>query len=185
MPELPRVKRARFTRDLGMTPYAAQVLSQHPRIAAFFEEAVTLHGDPVKVGNFVQSEVLRDVTTHGLSADIPVTARQLAELLKLTQSGAISGKQAKEVFAKIARTSAMPADVVRELGMAQVIDEDAIVRACQKVLDANPKQVDGYRRGKTGLFGFFVGQVMKETRGSASPALVNATLQRLLSSASS
>ena len=75
MPELPKEKRARFVREMGLTPYAAGVLTAHPRVAAFFEEAATLHGDPVKVANFVQSEVLRDVATHGLLASIPVQRR--------------------------------------------------------------------------------------------------------------
>src|SRR4029079_11353037 len=104
MPELPAAKRARFVDQFSLTPYAAGVLTGHPRIAAFFEEAAMLHGDAVKVGNFVQAEVMRDVTTRGLSADIPVTARQLAALLKLVDEGDISGKQAKEVYAKIAKT---------------------------------------------------------------------------------
>src|SRR6185436_7060231 len=83
MPELPAAKRARFLEQFALTSYAAGVLTGHPRIAAFFEEAAMLHGDAVKVGNFVQAEVMRDVTTRGLAADIPVSARQLVALLKL------------------------------------------------------------------------------------------------------
>jgi aspartyl-tRNA(Asn)/glutamyl-tRNA(Gln) amidotransferase subunit B len=181
MPELPRAKRARFVHELGLTPYAAHVVTQHPRVAALFEEAALLHGDPVKVANFVQSEVMRDVSTHGLTADLPVTARQLAALLDLTRSGSISGKQAKEVYGLVARTDRVPADVVRELGMAQVTDESALKSVCEAVIAAFPKQADAFRGGKTSLFGFFVGQVMKETKGSASPPLVNDILKRLLS----
>src|SRR5205823_4541604 len=89
-PELPREKRRRFVADYKLTPYAAQIVTQHPRVAAFFEEAATLHGDPVRIANFVQSEVLRDVTTRGLSATIPVSARQLADLMKLVDDRKIS-----------------------------------------------------------------------------------------------
>ncbi|HEX8794928.1 MAG TPA: Asp-tRNA(Asn)/Glu-tRNA(Gln) amidotransferase subunit GatB, partial [Polyangiaceae bacterium] len=116
LPELPRDKRDRFVREMGLTPQAADVLTGHPRVAAFFEEAATLHGQPARVANFVQSEVLRDVTTHGLAATIPVTARQVAGLLRLVDAGTIRGKQAKEVYAKIVGSDRAPEDVVAELG---------------------------------------------------------------------
>lgn len=180
LPELPRAKRDRFVAELGLSPYAAGVLVTHPRVAAFFEEAATLHGDAVKVANFLQSEVLRDVTTRGLAADIPVSPAQLSGLLRLVDQGKISGKQAKELYAKLRGTSADPAALASELGMAQVTDPKAIEDACAKVIADNPKQVEQLRSGKAGLFGFFVGQVMKATRGSANPQLVNDTLKRLL-----
>jgi aspartyl-tRNA(Asn)/glutamyl-tRNA(Gln) amidotransferase subunit B len=180
MPELPKDKRARFVREMHLTPYAAGVLTGHPRVAAFFEEAATLHGDPVKVANFVQSEILRDVTTHGLLATIPVQPRQLAQLLKLVDNGKISGKQAKEVYAKIARTDRAPADVVAELGIEQVTDAGAIEEIVRRIVEQNPKQAEQLRSGKLGLMGFFVGAVMKETKGSANPQVVNAALKKVI-----
>jgi aspartyl-tRNA(Asn)/glutamyl-tRNA(Gln) amidotransferase subunit B len=180
MPELPKEKRARFVREMNLTPYAAGVITAHPRVAAFFEEAATLHGDPVKVANFVQSEILRDVTTHGLLAKIPLAPRQLVELLKLADGGKISGKQAKEVYAKIVGTDRAPVDVVKELGIEQVSDAGAIEEIVRSVVERNPKQADQIRAGKLGLFGFFVGQVMKETKGSANPQVVNETLRKVL-----
>jgi aspartyl-tRNA(Asn)/glutamyl-tRNA(Gln) amidotransferase subunit B len=180
MPELPRDKRARFVRDFSLSPYAAQVLTQHPRVAAFFEEAATLHGNPTQVANFVQGEVLRDVTTHGLKASIPVTARQVAELLRLVGAGTISGKQAKEVYTRLAGSERAPADVVAELGMQQVSDVDEIEAVCKRVLEASPKQAADLRAGKASLMGFFVGQVMKATGGSANPKVLNEVLKRLL-----
>jgi len=180
VPELPRDKRERFVREMGLTPQAAGVLTGHPRVAAFFEEAATLHGQPARVANFVQSEVLRDVTTHGLAATIPVTARQVASLLRLVDAGTISGKQAKEVYAKIVGSDRSPEDVVAELGMQQVSDASAIEEVCRRVVEQNPKQAEQLRAGKTALLGFFVGQVMKETKGSANPKLVNDVLRRLL-----
>jgi aspartyl-tRNA(Asn)/glutamyl-tRNA(Gln) amidotransferase subunit B len=182
MPELPRAKRRRFVEEMGLAPKAAQVLTAHPRLAAFFEEAATLHGNPTKVANFVGSEVLRDVKTHGLSATIPVTARQVASLLRLVDAGSISGKQAKEVYPKIVGSDRMPDDVVAELGIAQVSDATSIEAVCRWVVAQNPKQAEELRAGKTGLMGFFVGQVMKETRGAANPKMVNDVLKRLLSS---
>jgi aspartyl-tRNA(Asn)/glutamyl-tRNA(Gln) amidotransferase subunit B len=181
MPELPRAKRQRLVDEMGLSPYAAQVLTAHPRVAAFFEEAATLHGNGTKVANFVQSEVLRDVETHGQKAKIPVSARQVASLLALVDKGAISGKQAKEVYLKIRGTDREPAVVVAELGMRQESDEDAIEGLCRLLIARNPKQADQLRAGKTSLLGFFVGQAMKETKGSANPQLVNDVLKRLLS----
>jgi len=160
--------------------YAAEVMTTHPRIAAFFEEAAMLHGDAVRVANFIQSEVLRDVTTHGLTAEIPVSARQVADLLTLVDGGRISGKQAKEVYAKVRGTERAPKDVVAESGIAVITDEAAIEALVRRVVEANPKQADQLKAGKSSLMGFFVGQIMKETRGSASPAIVNSVLRRVL-----
>jgi aspartyl-tRNA(Asn)/glutamyl-tRNA(Gln) amidotransferase subunit B len=180
MPELPRDKRNRFTSEMGLSPYSAQVLTAHPGVAAFFEEATQLHGDATRVANFVQSEILGDVQTHGLTSRFPVTPRQVAELLALVDKGTISGKQAKEVYAAVAGTSEAPADVVARLGMQQVSDSAAIEGICKRLLEQNSKQAEQLRAGKTNLLGFFVGLVMKETKGAANPQLVNDVLKKLL-----
>ncbi|MRG94304.1 Asp-tRNA(Asn)/Glu-tRNA(Gln) amidotransferase subunit GatB [Polyangium spumosum] len=180
LPELPVAKRTRWTLELGLTAYQAGVLGAHPAIAWFFDEARATYPDAVKLANFVQSEVLRDVTTTGLSATIPVTPAQVAEILRLVDAGTISGKQAKELYAAVAGTDKAPADVVRERGMAVLGDASAIEAIARSVMEANPKQVASYRAGKTALLGFFVGQIMKQTKGSADPATVNAVLVRLL-----
>ncbi|MGH7293522.1 MAG: Asp-tRNA(Asn)/Glu-tRNA(Gln) amidotransferase subunit GatB, partial [Polyangiaceae bacterium] len=180
LPELPRAKRERFVAELGVSPYAAQVLTAHPRVAAFFEEAATLHGDAVQVANFVQSEVLSGVTTHGLDARIPVRAAQVAGLLRLVGAGTISGKQAKAVYARMAGTDASPEAIVAAEGMQQVSDEASIEAVCRRVIEAHPRQAAELRAGKASLMGFFVGRVMKETGGSANPKLTNAVLARLL-----
>jgi aspartyl-tRNA(Asn)/glutamyl-tRNA(Gln) amidotransferase subunit B len=183
LPELPRDKQRRYVGEMGLSEYAAQVLTGHPRIARLFEDAVTLYGNPAKVAavaNFIQAEVLRDVKTHGLDATIPVTAKQLAELLRLVDEGVISGKQAKDVYAKIASTDRSPRDVVGELGMQQVSDPGAIDAVCRQVVEENPKQAEQLRAGKAAVMGFLVGQVMKKTKGSANPQLVNDALKRLL-----
>ncbi|MGA7120193.1 MAG: Asp-tRNA(Asn)/Glu-tRNA(Gln) amidotransferase GatCAB subunit B, partial [Polyangiaceae bacterium] len=158
----------------------AKVLTGHPRIAGFFEEAATLHGDATRVANFVSSELLRDVETHGLDARIPATPAQIARLLKLVDGGTISGKQAKEVYAKIAGTNRTPEDVVAELGLAQVSDVAAIESICRRLVEQSPKQAEQLRAGKSALMGYFVGQVMKETQGSANPQIVNQVMRQLL-----
>jgi aspartyl-tRNA(Asn)/glutamyl-tRNA(Gln) amidotransferase subunit B len=179
-PELPKGKRARYVAEYKLPPAAAAVLTQHPRIAAFFEEATRLHGDAVRVANFVQSEVLRDVVTKGLAADIPATAQQVADVLKLVDEGKISGKQAKEVYAKLKGTPKSAEDIVSELGIAQVSDASALEPIVARIVGASPKQAEQLRAGKTGLMGYFVGQVMKETKGSANPQLVNELLKKAL-----
>jgi len=178
--ELPAVRRARFVSELGLTPYAASVLTAHPRVSEFFERTSGIHGDPVKVANFIQTEVLGGVTTTGLRATFPVTPDQLAELFDLVDQKTISGKQAKEVYAKVAGTSKSPREVVTESGLSQMSDLGELESICRRLIEANPKQAAGYRGGKTALLGYFVGRVMKETQGSANPAMVNEILTRLL-----
>ncbi len=179
LPPLP-AERRRFFVEQGVAPAAAAVLTSHPRIARFAEQAVRLHKDAVKVANFIQAEVLRDVTTAGLDAAFPVTPAQLGEILGLVDEGKISGKQAKELYAAVARTDLSPAAVARERGIMVMSDERAIEALAREIVGANAKQADAYRAGKTALLGFFVGQIMKRTGGSASPAVVNAALARVL-----
>jgi aspartyl-tRNA(Asn)/glutamyl-tRNA(Gln) amidotransferase subunit B len=189
MPELPAAKRRRYVETLGIASSAAEVLTQHPAIAALFEEAAARSGAPQRAANFLQAEVLRDVTTHGLTADLPVTGAQLAGILALVEAGTISGKQAKEVYARLrddVRAGARDVTaegVVAALGMAQVTDDSAITLVCSQVIAANPRQAEAFRGGKRALLGYFVGLVMKETRGSASPKMVNDALLRLLEGA--
>jgi aspartyl-tRNA(Asn)/glutamyl-tRNA(Gln) amidotransferase subunit B len=188
--ELPAAKRQRFVTGLGLTAKAAETLTQHPRIAAFFEDAATLSGEPQKTASFVLTEVLRDATSRGADIDLPITAVDVAGILALVKAETISGKQAKEVYARLrddARAGERPAspeELVERLGMAQLSGDSAIEAVCRAVVLANPKQAAAFRAGKEALLGFFVGLVMKETSGSANPGKVNAALRRLLGSPS-
>ena len=177
--ELPSARRDRFDK-LGLSPGAIGVLTAHPRLSDYFEAAVRLHGDAVKVANFIQTEVLGDVELRGLGATFPVSSEQVAGLLRLVDEGTISGKQAKEVYAKMVGTTKSPAEVVKESGLAQMSDAGELEAICRRLVQANAKQAASYRSGKTALLGYFVGQVMKETHGSANPALVNEILTRVL-----
>jgi aspartyl-tRNA(Asn)/glutamyl-tRNA(Gln) amidotransferase subunit B len=126
LPPLPAEKRRDWAEKLLLTPYAAGVLASHPGIAQFFDDARALYSDALKLSNFVQSEVLRDVTTTGLEARFPVTPFQVAEILRLVDVGTISGKQAKELYAAVVNTDRAPEEVVRERAMAVIGDEAAI-----------------------------------------------------------
>jgi aspartyl-tRNA(Asn)/glutamyl-tRNA(Gln) amidotransferase subunit B len=178
--ELPHAVRARWTNELGLSPSAAATLTQHPAYVRFFHAVCALYPEPVKAANWIQTEVLRDTTTHGLTASFPVTPEQVAELLGLVEAGKISGAQAKKVYASLVGTQRAAAEVVAELGMS-VVSSDAELRPIiQRVIDENAKTVAQYRAGKAGLLGFFVGQVMKQTQGKANPQLTSQLLTELL-----
>jgi aspartyl-tRNA(Asn)/glutamyl-tRNA(Gln) amidotransferase subunit B len=179
LPELPAAMRRRFVEELKLPPAAALTLTGHPGYARFFAAACAGFKDPIKVANWVVNEVLRGAKSHGLSATFSVSAEQVAELLTLVEAGDISGKQAKEVYAAIEGTDRSPRAVIDERGMRVVSDAGAIEAACRRVLDAHPEQVASIRAGKKGVLGFLVGQVMKETKGSANPKLVNQLLEKL------
>ncbi len=184
LPELPDARRQRLVRDLKLSAYDAEVLTGHPKIGDFFEGVLQAKpGDAAwakRAANFIMTEVLADARVHGLRADFPVTAGQLVELLQLVEAQTISGKQAKEVFAAIKGTAISPEVHVREKGMAQVSDTGALEAACRVQIAANPKQAAAYKAGNKKMMGFFVGQVMKDTKGSANPALLNQILDKLL-----
>jgi aspartyl-tRNA(Asn)/glutamyl-tRNA(Gln) amidotransferase subunit B len=181
LPELPAAMRRRFVEELKLPPAAALTLTGHPGYARFFAAACAGFDDPVKVANWVVNEVLRGAKSHGLEASFSVTPAQVAELLTLVGSGEISGKQAKEVYAFIEGSDRSPRAEVEARGMRVVSDETAIQAVCERVLAAHPEQVARLRGGNKGLLGFLVGQVMKETKGSANPKLVSSLLEKLTS----
>jgi aspartyl-tRNA(Asn)/glutamyl-tRNA(Gln) amidotransferase subunit B len=177
--ELPRAIEKRYVEKLKIPPTAAVTLTQHPGYTRFFEAAVAGFAEPVKVAHFFVNEVLRGAKVHGLEASFSVTPAQVSALLALVEKGEISGKQAKEVYAAIEGTERSPQAVVEERGMRVVSDAGAIQVACERVIAAYPEQVKSIRAGKRGVIGFLVGQVMKETKGSANPKLVSETLEKL------
>jgi aspartyl-tRNA(Asn)/glutamyl-tRNA(Gln) amidotransferase subunit B len=180
--ELPQATRHRYVEQLGLAPAAAQTLTQHPATVRFFEAACRVFSDPVKVSNWVVNEVLRGATIHGTSAKFSVTPEQVGELLSLVEAGTISGKQAKEVYAAIENTTDSPQAVVEKRGMKVVSDAGELEAVCARVIAAHPTQVATIQAGKKGVLGFLVGQVMKETKGSANPKLVSKILERLVGS---
>ena len=190
LPELPAAKRDRYVAQLGLAEADAIVLTSHPRIAEYFEETVRglvdrkTFKDAGKAGkrtaNFIQSELLRHVQTEGLRARFPFAPAALIELLALVESGTISGKMAKSVVLEMLESGKGAQAIVDERGLSQVSDSSELAAVVRKVLDGHPEQVNAYRDGKTGLLGFFVGRVMKETGGSANPKMVNDLLRQLL-----
>jgi aspartyl-tRNA(Asn)/glutamyl-tRNA(Gln) amidotransferase subunit B len=178
--ELPGAVRKRWTEALGLPLSTAQTLTQHPAYVNFFEAVCKLLNQPLKVANFVANEVLRGAQVHGQAAKFTVTPAQVAELLVLVDSGEISGKQAKEVYASLEGTSRTARSIVLERGLRVVSDGASLAALCQGLIAKFPSQAASLKAGKKGLLGFFMGQAMKETGGSADPKLVSDLLEKLL-----
>jgi len=180
LPELPDAKKRRFMADYGLKLYDASVLIAESARADYFED-VAKSGDAKLAANWVLNELLGLLNKDGKGIeDSPVTAKDLGALIGLIADSTISGKIAKDVFAEMVATGKAPGAIVSEKGLQQVTDTGAIEDVVDRVIAANPDNVAAYRGGKDKLFGFFVGQVMKETAGKASPGLVNDLLKKKL-----
>jgi aspartyl-tRNA(Asn)/glutamyl-tRNA(Gln) amidotransferase subunit B len=177
LPELPEQRRQRFTSAFALSTYDAQVLTASRELADYFEACVALGANAKAVSNWVMGEITRALNDSATSIDVcPVTPRLLVELLKLIDGGTISGKIAKTVFDEMWKSGKEPAVIVEEQGLVQVSDSGAIEAIIDEILAHEAGQVEEYRSGKDKLFGFFVGQVMKASKGKANPAVVNELL---------
>lgn len=177
LPELPEQRRQRFMDELGLPFYDAEVLTANRTLADYFEAGFAAHGNAKTVGNWIMGEITRALNDSGTAIEAcPITPEQLADLLKLVDDGTISGKIAKTVFDEMWRSGKAPKSIVEEQGLIQVSDSGAIETIIDEILAANAGQVDEYRGGKEKVFGFFVGQVMKASKGKANPSVVNALL---------
>lgn len=180
-PELPQARLARFMEEWKLPETDAALLSADPHLAKLFEDAARLYLEARKIANLMLGPLLRQINEQGLdSAHLKLSAEALAELAKIIDSGLISAKIGADIFPVIMQGSVMPEAYVKEQGLAQVSDSGAIEEAVRKVIEANPSEVEAYKGGKTKLISFFVGQVMREMRGKANPAVVNEILARLL-----
>ncbi|MBA4371133.1 MAG: Asp-tRNA(Asn)/Glu-tRNA(Gln) amidotransferase GatCAB subunit B, partial [Coriobacteriaceae bacterium] len=183
LPELPDARRERFASTWGLTKYDANLLTEDGDLGDFFEAAVTLAGDvrAQAIANVMNNDLAAWLNAQGTGvASSRVVPSMVAELVELVEDGTISSKQAKDVFAEMAESGDAPGAVVELRGMKQVSDSGAIEAVVDAVLAANPDKVEAYRGGKTGLMGFFVGQVMREMGGQANPGVVNEVLGRKL-----
>src|SRR4029077_14792575 len=182
LPELPEAKPARCLAAHGLTPYDAGVLTAARPLADYFESVVK-SGAPAKTAaNWIQTELLRRLNDSGKEIEAsPVSLAALAELLKLVESGQITAASGKKVFAAMFDTGRSPADIVAPEGLGSQVDESAIEQAARDVIAKNPDNVAKFKSGNEGVFKFFVGQVMRATRGQANPQVVNDILRKLLS----
>jgi aspartyl-tRNA(Asn)/glutamyl-tRNA(Gln) amidotransferase subunit B len=182
MPELPGPRAKRFTEKYGLSYADASQLTGDRALADYYEGAVEVSGGNARAtANWIRSELLRELETAGLTADkSPIPAAELGALVKLIDAGTISGKQGKDVLVEMFATGKAAATVVEEKGLVQVSDTGEIDRVIDEVIATNPKQLEQYRGGKETLFGFFVGQVMKASKGKANPKIVNERLKAKL-----
>src|SRR5512145_972640 len=181
MPELPQAKRERFVSEYAIPAYDAGVLTADKALAHYYEDVVKLCGKPKIVSNWLMGDVMKFLNEDKRDIrDCPITAQSLADMIKLIEEGAISGKMAKEVIDDMYKTGKTPKDIIAEKGMVQITDEGELTKTITAIIEANPKQLADYRSGKDKLFGFFVGQVMKATQGKANPQLVNDLLKKML-----
>ena len=182
IPELPDNKRARFVKEYAIPEYDADMLTQSRALAAFFEETVKICGQPKVVSNWIMGELTRLLNAENKEIeDCPIRPDQLAGLVTLIDKGVISTKIAKTVFEDMYTSGKDAETVVQEKGLVQVSDAGAIETMIDEVILANAGQAKEYRAGKEKLFGFFVGQVMKASKGKANPDMVNQLLKKKLS----
>ena len=180
LPELPDEIRARMTGEYGLSAYDAAVLTEEKETAAFYEQA-SANRDRKLTANWMSVELFGALNKASKSlSDSPISPAQLGALVDLISDGTISGRIAKDVFAEMFETGKEAADIIEEKGLKQVSDSGAIEAMIDEVLAANTDKVEDYRGGKDKLFGFFVGQVMKASKGQANPAMVNDVLRKKL-----
>jgi aspartyl-tRNA(Asn)/glutamyl-tRNA(Gln) amidotransferase subunit B len=181
MPELPDAKVARFLRDYGITPYDAGVLTATRALADYFEAAVKAGAPAKAAANWISVELLRRLNDAGKDiADCPVDPAALAELLAKVEKGEITAASGKKVFATMFETGKRAAEIIAAEGLAQITDTSAIEKIAREIVAKNADNAAKYRAGNEGVFKFFVGQVMRETRGQANPQIVNEIVKRVL-----
>ena len=158
-------------RDYDLPEYDADILTGDKPISEYFEAAVrAYHGDAKVVSNWIMNELLRILNDLGVDAsELTLSPEHLAEVIKMVDAGVVNSATAKSLLVKVQEKGKSPAAIVEEEGLAQVSDDSALQVVIQKILAENPEEVNNFRSGKEGLFGWFMGQVMRETRGKADP----------------
>jgi glutaminyl-tRNA synthetase len=182
LPKLTAPKRERADRyasEHGLDHEDATLLSADDALAGFFEGSVAAGSDPRSAANWILHELLRELKGRKL-ADLPITPGHLAELLSLVEDETISGRIAKDVFAAMIESGDAPSHIVESRGLRQVTDEESLGRIASEIIEGHPDKVAAYQDGKTGLIGFFVGQVMQKTAGKANPEIAKKLLEERL-----
>ena len=181
LPELPAARKERLARDYALSPKDAALLAANKPLGDYFEALAGETGDARLAANWVLGEVSAHINAAGLEAEqFPVSVGALAEMLGLVRTGTLSGKMAKEVFEAMTATGKSATAIVAEKGLGQISDAGQLEAIVARILAENPGPAEDFRQGKEKALGFFVGQVMKETRGQANPQLVNELLRKHL-----
>lgn len=180
MPELPSQKRARY-QEIGLSEYDASVIVEQMGLALFFDKVLELGANPKTAVNFIMGEIAAYLKEDHIEiTDTKLTPENLAELIALIKKGTISNNIGKQIIIEMLKDGTKASVIVEKKGLSQISDEGAIKELVQKVVDAHPNEVEAYKNGKTNLLGFFVGQIMKETKGRANPKTVNQLLREII-----
>ncbi|USG66457.1 Asp-tRNA(Asn)/Glu-tRNA(Gln) amidotransferase subunit GatB [Brevibacillus ruminantium] len=181
IPELPDARQARYVNEYGLSQSDAGVITISKDTADFFDETVKTGADPKAAANWLMVELLGYLNAGNLTlADVKITPAGLGEMIKLIENGTISSKIAKTVFKEMVETGKEPKKIVEEKGLVQISDEGALLQIVQEVVNNSPQAVADYKSGNDKAIAFFVGQVMKQTRGKANPPMVNKLLVEVL-----
>ena len=183
LPELPAQKRHRYESELGLSAYDARVLTDERQVAEYFEATVAAGANPKQAANWIMGDIAAYLNNKKLSiVEIALKPTNLAELIVLIESGTISGKIAKDILPELLTEGGSAKELVERKGLIQISDRGALEAIIEQVVQANPKELEQYRNGKTKLLGFFVGQVIKQTGGRADPKLTNQLIAQKLNS---
>jgi len=183
LPELPAAKRNRYSEDLGLSIYDARVLTDESSMAQYFEKVVTEGGGAKSSANWITGDIAAYIKSNRLSFDqVSFKPKELAEMLKMIEEGEISGKIAKDILPELLSKGGSPKQLVKERGLGMIGDPKVIEEIIDKLILKHPIEVESFRAGKKKLLGFFVGQLMKETKGKADPKLANQILNKKLQS---
>ena len=182
LPELPDIKRKRFVSEYGLPEYDADLLTSEKSTAEFFEEAVKQGAHPKNTSNWIMIEGFKYEKEHGIAIhETPLKPIHLVSLSKLVETAVVSGTMAKSIIFEVMDTGKPPEEIVKEKGFIQISDTSEIEKAVDDVIAKHPKEFERFRAGEEKLIGFFVGQVMKMTKGKANPQMVNDLLKKKLS----
>ena len=180
MPELPSQKRERY-QGLGLSEYDASVIVEQMNLALFFDKVLELGANPKTAVNFIMGEIAAYLKEEKLDInETKLTPENLVELIGLIEKNTISNNIGKQIIIDMLKDGTSAKEIVEKRGLSQITDESAIKGVCEKVVAAHPREVEAYKGGKVQLLGFFVGQVMKETKGRANPKSVNELLKEIL-----
>ena len=180
MPELPEAKRKRYE-ALGLSAYDANVMVEQMETALFYDKVLELGADYRIANNLLVGDITAFLKEHNININqTKLTPQHLAELVNLISKGTISNNIAKKILPQMLENGTNPQEIIEKEGLSVISDEGAIKELVEKVIAANPAQVQAYKNGKTNLMGFFVGQIMKETKGRANPQIINKLLGEAL-----
>ena len=183
LPELPYKKRHKYVNEFGLSAYDARILSDEIYMAIFFEETVKYGADPKIASNWITSDISGYLKANKQSFNsIKMTSKNLAEMISLISNNTISGKIAKDILPEIIETNISPKKLVDQKGLAMISDSSSLEIIVDELIKNYPDEVKAYKNGKTKLLGFFVGQLMKQTKGKADPKLANGIISSKLSS---